>query len=50
MYYFSNIYLGLGYIGFMDELSIYNKSLTDQEITTLYNLENGVHSILDSEK
>ena len=46
----SNIYLGLGYIGFMDELSIFNKSLNDQEITTLYNLENGVHSILDSKK
>ena len=42
----SNIYLGLGYIGLMDELSIFNRSLTDKEITTLYGLENGVHSIL----
>ncbi len=42
----SNIYLGLGYIGLMDELSIYNRSLTDTEITTLYNLENGVHTLL----
>ncbi len=42
----SNIYLGLGYIGLMDELSIYSRSLTDKEITTLYQLENGVHSIL----
>ncbi|CAL2078047.1 LamG-like jellyroll fold domain-containing protein [Tenacibaculum sp. 190524A05c] len=42
----SNIYLGLGYIGLMDELSIYNRSLTDKEITALYQLENGVHSIL----
>ena len=41
----SNIYLGLGYIGLMDELSIYNRALTDGEITTLYNLDNGVHSL-----
>ena len=43
----SNIYLGLGYIGLMDDLSIFNKSLTKEEITTLYNLENGVQSILN---
>lgn len=42
----SNIYLGLGYIGLMDELSIFNRSLTDEEIKALYELENGVHSIL----
>ncbi len=42
----SNIYLGLSYIGLMDELSIYNKSLSQEEITTLYNLENGVKTIL----
>ncbi|NER14367.1 hypothetical protein GWK08_13015 [Leptobacterium flavescens] len=43
----SNIYLGLGYIGIMDDLSIFNRSLTDKEISTLYTLENGVHSILE---
>jgi len=42
----SNIYLGLGYIGLMDELSIYNRHLTQKEITTLYTLENGVHTLL----
>jgi len=42
----SNIYLGLGYIGLMDELSIFNRSLTGKEIKALYALENGVHSIL----
>ncbi|MHA7057386.1 LamG-like jellyroll fold domain-containing protein [Aquimarina sp. M1] len=42
----SNIYLGLGYIGLMDELSIFNRSLTQKEITTLYTLENGVHTLL----
>lgn len=43
----SNIYLGLGYIGLMDELSIYNKHLSQEEITTLYTLQNGVHELLD---
>ena len=43
----SNIYLGLGYIGLMDELSIFNRSLTLEEIKALYELENGVHTILD---
>ena len=43
----SNIYLGLGYIGFMDELSIYNRNLSNKEIETLYTLENGVHTILE---
>lgn len=42
----SNIYLGLGYIGLYDELSIYNKTLSEKEITTLYKLNNGVKSIL----
>ncbi len=41
----SNIYIGLGYIGLMDELSIFNRNLTDTEITALYNLENGVHTL-----
>lgn len=43
----SNIFLGLSYIGLMDDLSIYNKALSEEEITALYNLENGVKSILD---
>lgn len=43
----SNIYLGLGYIGLMDDLSIFNRNLTDKEIATLYGLENGVQTILE---
>lgn len=43
----SNIYLGLSYIGLMDELSIYNRSLTENEITTLTTLEHGVRTILE---
>ncbi|WP_103867208.1 LamG-like jellyroll fold domain-containing protein [Aquimarina sp. I32.4] len=43
----SNIYLGLGYIGLMDDFSIFNRNLTNKEITTLYQLENGVQTILE---
>lgn len=43
----SNIYLGLSYIGFMDDLSIYDRALTENEIKALYSLENGVQSILE---
>ena len=46
----SNIYLGLGYIGLMDELAIFNRDLTDKEITTLYGLEHGVNTILELKK
>jgi len=35
----SNILLGLSYIGFMDELSIYNRTLTTNEINLIYNSE-----------
>ncbi|TPN88885.1 LamG-like jellyroll fold domain-containing protein [Aquimarina algicola] len=42
----SNIYIGLGYIGLMDELSIFSRKLTDEEISTIYTLQNGVQSIL----
>ncbi len=45
----SNIYLGLGYIGLMDELSIFNRDLTDKEILTLYNLKEGVQTLLDEQ-
>lgn len=41
----SNIYLGLGYIGLMDELAIFNRDLSESEITTLFQLENGVHTL-----
>lgn len=42
----SNIYLGLGYIGLMDEVSIYNKYLSEEEIKQLYTLKNGVQTLL----
>ena len=43
----SNIFLGLSYIGLMDDVSIYNKALSAEEIKTIYHLENGITSILN---
>lgn len=43
----SNIYLGLGYIGLMDEVSIYNKHLSKEQIKVLYKLEKGVQGLLE---
>ena len=38
----SAIALGLGYVGLLDELSIFNRPLTDAEVRSLHELENGV--------
>ncbi len=42
----SNIFLGLGFTGLMDDLSIFNRSLTEEEAQKLYHLKNGIKSIL----
>ena len=42
----ANIYLGLGFIGSMDEVAIFNRPLTDEEIVAVYQLEGGIRSIL----
>ena len=42
----SNIFLGLGFTGLMDELSIFNKPLTDKQAMELYQLKGGIKSIL----
>lgn len=42
----SNIFLGLNFTGLMDELSIFNKSLTNDEVMELYQLKGGLKSIL----
>jgi hypothetical protein len=41
----SLILLGQSYIGLLDELSCFNRSLNDREIKTLYNLEGGVREL-----
>ncbi len=42
------IALGLSYIGLLDELSIFNRALTNAEIVTLHGLQNGVASLTGS--
>lgn len=42
----SKIFLGLSFTGLMDELSIFNKPLTDDQAKELYQLKGGVKSIL----
>ena len=42
----SKIFLGLGFVGLMDELSIFNKPFTDHQALELYHLEGGIKSIL----
>ena len=41
----SNIFLGLGFIGLMDEISIYNIAFTPDQVEAFYQLKNGVKSI-----
>ncbi len=38
----SAIALGLGYVGLLDELSTFNRALTDAEVRSLHELESGV--------
>jgi peptidoglycan/xylan/chitin deacetylase (PgdA/CDA1 family) len=38
----SKIFLGLNYVGLMDEVAIFNKSLSAEEVGWLYGLEKGV--------
>lgn len=42
----SNIYLGLSFVGLIDELSIFNKPLSSEQIVELYALKGGIKSIL----
>ena len=42
----SNIYLALNYQGLMDELAIFNKPFTEQEVAEFHQLEGSVKSIL----
>lgn len=42
----AKIMLGLGYIGKMDELAVFDKALDAQEVQTIYGLKAGLKSIL----
>jgi len=40
------IWLGYNYRGYFDELSIFNRTLSDEEIENIYRLENGIREIV----
>lgn len=42
----SNIFIGINFIGMMDELSGYNRPFSAEEVGQLYGLEKGVRSLL----
>lgn len=42
----ASIMLGLGYVGLFDELSWFNRALTEAEVRSLYHLEHGIDSLL----
>jgi vacuolar-type H+-ATPase subunit B/Vma2 len=39
---------GYNYTGYFDEISIYNKALSTEQIQTIYSLENGVGELLEN--
>ncbi len=41
------IMLGLGYIGFLDELAIFDKPLNQQEVKAVYELKNGIKTLFN---
>lgn len=42
----AKIFLGLGFSGLIDELSIFNMPFTDEQVMALYQLEGGIKSML----
>lgn len=41
------IWLGYNYVGYLDELSIFNRDLNEEEILRVYTLENGIRQIIE---
>ena len=41
----SRIFVGLNYVGLMDELAIFNSSLSSEEVKWLYGLKEGAHEL-----
>jgi hypothetical protein len=37
--------LGTSYVGYMDELAVFNRALGDAEVTQLYQLKDGVREL-----
>ncbi len=42
----ANVYLGINYIGLMDDLAVFNRPLLVEEIQTVYGLKNGLEEIM----
>ena len=40
------IKIGIQYAGYVDDLAFFNRALSDDEVKTLYELKNGVASVL----
>ena len=43
----SKIFLGLSYIGLLDEVSLFDRALSEKEVKMLYQLPNGLASLLE---
>lgn len=43
----SRIFLGLNFIGLMDEVALFDKVLSQEEVTILYQLPEGIHALLE---
>ncbi len=46
----AKIMLGLGYIGFLDEFVIFDKPLNSKEVKNVFELKNGIKSIINDQK
>jgi len=46
----ARIFLGLNYIGMMDEVALFDRPLTAEEVTLLYNLDGGLEKLVQAVK
>jgi hypothetical protein len=42
----ATIRLGINYVGLMDEIAIFNRALSEEEINTIFQMKNGLKSML----
>ena len=43
----AKVFLGISFIGLMDEVALFNKELSQQEVNSLYQLPGGINDLLD---
>ena len=46
----SALTLGLNYVGLLDDLTVFNRALTADEVKTVYKLQNGATDLLQKKK